>query len=84
MFLKFDEGKTATIECNDVKWCDSAMKGLIGNYDDTIISIDNGHSSNIDEINKRVRELEEKLESLFKEEKEQGIRAQLETLHFNS
>ena len=86
MFLKFDEGKTGTIhgDCDcfvDSGWLDNS-KGLIGTYKGADVCLVDSTTDRIREITDRMLELEKKLEALMKEEKEQGIRAQLQTLQF--
>ena len=75
MFLKFDKDKIGTIygDCD----CFIDNSGLIGNYKGTDVSVTHNVTDSISEISNRVRELEKKIETLMKEEKEQGIR-----LHF--
>lgn len=87
MFLKFDEGKTGTIhgDCDcfvdSSCWLDDS-KGLIGNYKGTDVYLGDSVTDRISEITDRMLELEKKIETLMKEEKEQGIRAQRQTLQF--
>ena len=80
MFLKFDEDKTDTVYSD---WnCVINNSGLIENCKGVDVCVSNSVTDSISEITNRVRELEKKIETLMKKEKEQGIRAQLQTLQF--